>query len=324
VKRNYILDPLGEMKDMYAAYNEAIIELAEINDKIVLLYADYAAGAAGDYFRKRYPNRIYDFGIAEANLMSIAAGLADTGKIPFTHCHSIFAVGRAYNQIRQNIAYDGFNVKIVMPASGMLAYIVGASHQTIEDTAALRVIPNLAIITPADPVEAKKATKAALERQGPVAIRLARTIVPSGVPTIYREDFPFEFGRAVEVADGDDVTIISSGALLADCLSAIEMLEKEGINARLLDMHTVKPLDDKAVIKAARETGAIVTVEDVSIIGGLGGAICELVCDKFPVPVRRIGVTDRFGQSGTIEEIKEEYGLTAEDIVHAVREVKKN
>ena len=162
MKHNYIMDPLGEMKDMYAAYNEAIIELADKNDSIFLLYADYASGAAGNYFREKYPNRIYDFGIAEANLISIAAGLAATGKIPFTHCHSIFAVGRAYNQIRQNIAYDGFNVKLVMPASGMLTYVIGASHQTVEDTAALRVIPGLAIITPADPEETKKATKAAL------------------------------------------------------------------------------------------------------------------------------------------------------------------
>jgi transketolase len=317
------MDPLGEIKDMYAAYGEAVIELAEKNDRIVLLYADYPSGAAGDYFREKYPSRIYDFGIAEANLMGIAGGLAATGKIPFTHCHSIFAVGRAYNQIRQNIAYDGFNVKLVMPASGMLTYVVGASHQTIEDTAALRVIPNLAIITPADPVETKKATKAALEHPGPVAIRLGRTLFPAGVPTIYKEDFPFEFGKAVEVADGDDVTIIVSGMLLADCIDAVEILEKEGVKARLLDMHTVKPLDENAVIKAARETDAIVTVEDVSIIGGLGSAIAEVLSEKYPVPIRRVGIRDRFGQSGTIEEIKEEYGLTAKDIVNAVKDVRK-
>lgn len=321
--QDYILDTKGEAKDIYAAYNEAIVELADKDERIVLLYADYASGAAGDYFRKNFPNRIYDFGIAEANLMSIAAGLAATGRIPFTHCHSIFAVGRAYNQIRQNIAYDNFNVKIIMPASGMLTYVVGASHQTIEDTAALRVIPNIAITTPADSVEAKKATKAALEYPGPVAIRLARTIVPSGVPTIYRENLPFEFGKAVEVAKGKDVTIIVSGILLADCISAIETLKAEGIEARLLDMHTVKPLDEDAIIKAARETGAIVTVEDVSIIGGLGGAISELLSEKCPVLVKKVGVQDRFGQSGTVDEIKVEYGLTAGDIVEAVKEVMK-
>jgi transketolase len=317
------MDPLGEIKDMYAAYNEAVLELADKDSRIVLLYSDYPSGPTGDYFRKHYTNRIYDFGIAEANLMSIAAGLAATGKVPFTHCHSIFAIGRAYNQIRQNIAYDRFNVKLVLPASGMLTYAVGASHQTIEDTAALRVIPNLVIITPADAAEAKKATKAALEYTGPVAIRLARTINPSGVPTIFKEDYPFQLGKTVEVFKGDDVTVIASGILLGDCINAIKILAKEGIKVRLLDMHTVKPVDEDAIIKAARETGAIVTVEDVSVIGGLGSAVSEVLSEYYPVPIQRVGVRDRFGQSGTVEELKVEYGLTSKDVTQAVKEVMK-
>jgi transketolase len=321
MKRSYILDQSDETKDMYAAYNEAVVELADRNDKIVLLYADYPSGSAGDHFRNSYSERIYDFGIAEANLMSIAAGLAATGKIPFTHCHSIFAVGRAYNQIRQNIAYDRFNVKIILPASGMLSYVVGASHQTIEDTAALRVIPNLVLVCPADPVETKIVIKSAVEYDGPVAIRLARTLVPSGVSFIYKEDFPFELGKAVTMIDGEDITIIGSGMILTDCIQATEMLAEEGINARLLDMHTIKPIDEEAIIKSARETGAIVTVEDVSIIGGLGGAVAEVIVQNHSVPVRIVGVKDRFGQSGNIQELKEEYEISSKHIAQAVRDL---
>ncbi len=319
MKRNYVMDPLGEMKTMYEAYNEAMLELTKKDGSIVLLYGDFPRGAAGEMFQKDYPERIYDVGIAEANLITTAAGLAGAGKKPFTHCHSIFAVGRAYNQIRQNVAFDKFNVKIVLCNSGMLWTFMGGSHQIIEEIAALRAIPNLILISPSDQVQTRKATKAAAEHVGPVAIRLANP----PVPTVYGEDCPFELGKAVTLIDGEDATIISTGIMLADSLEAADILAKEGINVRLLDMHTLKPIDAASIIKAAKGTGAIVTAEDSSIIGGLGGAVAEVVVENCQVPVQRVGIKDRFGQSGTIAELKEEYALSAKYIAKAVREVIK-
>ena len=319
MKRKYVMEPLGEMKTMYEAYNDAMVELGKKYSDIVLLYGDFPRGAAGELFQKEYPDRIYDVGIAEANLITTAAGLAGAGKIPFTHCHSIFAVGRAYNQIRQNVAFDRLNVKIVLCNSGMLWVFMGGSHQIIEEITALRVIPNLVLISPADQVETRKATKAAAEHVGPVAIRLANP----PVPTVYKQEFPFELGKAVTLVDGEDATIISTGLMLSDSLTATDILAKEGINVRLLDMHTLKPIDEESIIKAAKETGAIVTVEDSSIIGGLGGAVAEIVVENSLVPVKRVGIRDRFGQSGTVEELKVEYEITANDIAKAAREVIK-
>jgi len=319
MKRKYVLEPLGEMKTMYEAYNDAMVELGKKESDIVLLYGDFPRGAAGELFQKEYPDRIYDIGIAEANLITTAAGLAGAGKIPFTHCHSIFAVGRAYNQIRQNVAFDKFNVKIILCNSGMLWIFMGGSHQIIEEITALRAIPNLVLISPADQIETMKATKAAAEYVGPVAIRLANP----PVPTVYKQEFPFELGKAVTLVDGEDATIISTGLMLSDSLAATDVLAKEGINVRLLDMHTLKPIDEGSIIKAAKETGAIVTVEDSSIIGGLGGAVAEVVVENSLVPVKRVGIKDRFGQSGTVEELKAEYEITSNDVVKAVREVIK-
>ena len=317
MKRNYVREPLGEMKTMYEAYNEAMLELVKKNGNIVLLYGDFPRGAAGELFQKDYPDRIYDVGIAEANLITTAAGLAGAGKMPFTHCHSIFAVGRAYNQIRQNVAFDRLNVKIVLCNSGMLWTFMGGSHQIIEEIAALRVIPNLVLVSPADPVETRKVTKAVAEHIGPVAIRLSN---PPG-PTIYEEEYPFELGKAVTLLDGGDATIISTGMMLADSLEAANILAREGINVRLLDMHTLKPIDEEAIISAAKETGAIVTVEDSSIIGGLGGAVAEVVVENSLLPMRRVGIRDRFGQSGTVAELKVEYEISAQHIAQAVREL---
>jgi len=319
MKRKYVMEPLGEMKAMYQAYNEAMVELVKTNEKIVLLYGDFPRGAAGEFLQKEHPDRIYDVGIAEANLITTASGMAGAGKIPFTHCHSIFAVGRAYNQIRQNVAFDKLNVKIVLCNSGMLWTFMGGSHQIIEEIAALRVIPNLVLVSPADPVETKKMTRALTEYVGPVAIRLSNP----PVPTIFKDAYPFELGKAVTVTDGEDATIISTGVMLADSLGAAEALAKQGINIRLLNMHTIKPIDEKAIINAAKETGAIVTVEDSSIIGGLGGAVAEVIAENQPVPLKRIGIKDQFGQSGTVEELKVAYELTAKDIAKAVKEVIK-
>ncbi len=319
MKRNYVMEAPGEMKAMYAAYNEAMVELARKDGNIVLIYGDFPRGAAGELFEKEYPDRIFDVGIAEANLITTAAGLAGAGKIPFTHCHSIFAVGRAYNQIRQNVAFDRFNVKMVLCNSGMLWSFMGGSHQIIEEIAALRAIPNLVLVSPADQVETRKITRAVADYVGPVAIRLANP----PVPTVYKEEYPFELGKAVTLADGEDATVIATGIMLADSLEATGILAKEGINVRLLGMHTIKPIDEESILKAARETGAIVTVEDSSIIGGLGGAVAEVAAENYLVPVRRVGIKDRFGQSGTIAELKAEYELTANDIAKAVREAIK-
>jgi transketolase len=319
MKRDYVTGSPGEMKTQYEAHNRALLELGKDDGDIVLLYGDFPRGAAGEFFQKEHPDRIYDVGIAEANLITTAAGLAAAGKIPFTHCHGIFAVGRAYNQIRQNVAYDKLNVKIVLCNSGMLWSFMGGSHQIVEEIAALRAVPNLVIVSPADPTETMKATKAAAGHIGPVALRLANP----PVPTIYKQELPFELGKAVTVVDGEDATLISTGIMLSDSLAAADMLAQEGIKVRLLDMHTLKPLDEASIIKAAKETGAIVTVEDSSILGGLGGAVAEVVVENLSIPLKRVGIKDRFGQSGTIEELKAEYGITAHDIATAVRDVIK-
>ena len=317
MKRDYVMEPLGVIKTMYEAYNEAMVELVQKDSCLILLYGDFPRGAAGELCQRDYPDRIYDLGIAEASLITTAAGLAGGGMKPFTHCHSIFAVGRAYNQIRQNVAFDKFNVKMLLCNSGMLWAFMGGSHQIVEEIAALRAIPNLVLVSPADPVETRKMTKAVAEYVGPVAIRLSN----AAVPTIYREDYPFELGKAVTLMDGEDATIISTGVMLADSLEAAEILTREGIKVRLLDMHTLKPIDEEAIISASKETGAIVTVEDSSIIGGLGGAVAEVVVENSMAPLRRVGIKDRFGQSGTVEELKEEYEISARHIAQAVRQL---
>ena len=319
MKRNYVMEPLGDMKTMYDAYNEAMLELVKKNGDIVMLYGDFPRGVAGEFLQKEQPDRIYDLGIAEASLVTTAAGLAGAGKIPFTHCHSIFAVGRAYNQIRQNVAFDKLNAKIVLCNSGMLLPFMGGSHQIIEEIAALRAIPNIVLVSPADPVETRKITRAVAEYVGPVAIRLSNP----PAPTIFKEDYPFELGKAVTLLDGEDATIIATGIMLADSLEAADTLAKEGIKVRLLDMHTLKPIDESAIISAARETSAIVTVEDSSIKGGLGGAVTEVTAENYPVPVKRVGIRDRFGQSGTVAELKVEYEISAQHIARAVRETIK-
>jgi transketolase len=314
--KEYVRESLNELKTMYQAYNEAIIELARQNDKIVLLYADFPSDIAGEFFRKEYPSRIFDFGIAEANMITAAAGLAACGKIPFTHCHGIFAVGRAYNQIRQNVAFDMLNVKIVLCNSGMLWPFMGGSHQVIEDIAALRAIPNLMVMSPADAVETKRVVKAAVEHSGPVTLRLANP----PTPIIYKdENYPFKVGKPTLLREGGDVTIFSTGMLVSESLLAANILSKEGIEAQVFDVHTIKPLDENTIIDAAKKTGAMVTVEDANIIGGLGGAVAEIVCENYPVPVKRVGVKDEFGQSGTVEELKQAYGLSAKHVAEAVK-----
>ncbi len=294
---------------MYTGHNRALIELAGKNEKIVSCYGDFAPGEVGEVFQKQFPDRIIDVGIAEGHLITSAAGLADAGFIPFTHCHALFALGRGYNQIRQNVAYDNRNVKIVLCNSGVIWGGIGPSHLAIEDLAALRAVPNLVILSPSDAVSSEKATLAAAGYVGPVILRLPS--VGASYPTLYTADLEFQIGKSITLRDGNDVAILATGILVSDALRASEELETEGIHARVLDIHTIKPLDERAVLSAAKGTGAVVTVEDASIIGGLGGAIAELLSEKYPVPIKRVGVKDQFGESGTSEEIKECYGLTA-------------
>ena len=306
---------------MYTSHNRALIELAGKNEKVISCYADFAPGEVGEVFQKQFPDRIIDVGIAEGHLITSAAGLADAGFIPFTHCHALFAVGRGYNQIRQNVAYDNRNVKIVLCNSGVIWGGIGPSHLAIEDLAALRAIPNLVILSPSDAVSSEKATLAAAGYVGPVILRLPS--VGASYPTLYTTDLEFQIGKSITLRDGNDVAILATGILVSDALRASEELETEGIHARVLDIHTIKPLDERAVLSAAKGTGAVVTVEDASIIGGLGGAVAELLSEKYPVPMRRVGVRDQFGESGTSDEIKECYGLTAPFIKKAVRAVLK-
>jgi transketolase len=308
-----------ESESMYAAHNRALIDLAKTNPKIVTCYADFPAGEAGEVFKGQFPDRIIDVGIAEAHLITSAAGLSDAGYIPFTHCHGLFALGRAYNQIRQNVAYDNRNVKIVFCNCGTIWGDIGPSHISVEDIAALRAIPNLVILSPSDSITSEKATISAAEYVGPVVIRMP--FVGAMYPKIYKDEMKFEIGQATVLRDGADVSILSTGILLTEALEAAEGLAKAGIQARVVDLLTIKPLDEERILDAARKTGAIVTVEDGNILGGLGGAVAELVSENCAVPVKRIGMKDEFGESGKSDELKRHYGLTAESIAEAVHDV---
>lgn len=319
MKSRYVREKRDTYENIYTAHNRALVELARKNKRIVSCYADFLPGEVGEVFQKQFPDRIIDVGIAEGHLITSAAGLADAGFIPFTHCHTLFALGRGYNQIRHNVAYDNRNVKIVLCNSGVIWGGMGPSHLAIEDLAALRAIPNLVILSPSDSVSSEMATYAAVDHFGPVIIRLP--FVGANYATLYTDEFKFEIGKAICLHEGDDVAILATGILVNDALEVSEELEKDGIQARVLDIHTIKPLDEEAVISSAKETGAIVTVEDASIIGGLGGAVAELISEEYPVPMRRVGVKDRFGESGKSEEIKECYGLTPPFIKKAVLEV---
>ncbi len=308
-------------ENLYSAHNRALIELARKDKRIVTCYADFPPGEAGEVFQKEFPDRIIDVGIAEGHLVSSAAGLAEAGFIPFTHCHTLFVLGRGYNQIRQNVAYDNRNVKIVLCNSGVIWGGMGPSHLAIEDLAALRAVPNLVILSPSDSVSTEKATFAAADHFGPVILRLPS--VGATYPTLYRDDLKFEIGKAICLRDGKDVTLVATGILVKDALEASVALEKKGIRARVLDIHTIKPLDEKAIVKAAKETGGIITIEDANILGGLGGAVAELTAEKYPVVVKRVGVKDQFGESGTSEEIKRCYGLMPFAIRRMVSEMIK-
>ena len=296
------------------SYGAALAEFG-VDKNIVVLDADLSKSTKTDCFKKVYPERFINVGIAEGNMMSVAAGLASTGKIVFASSFAMFAAGRAFEQIRNSIAYPKLNVKIGATHAGISVGEDGATHQCLEDIALMRSLPGMVIINPADDIEARLAVKAAIEHNGPVYMRFGRLAVEDVNPA----DYKFELGKGVQLADGTDVSIIATGLMVGEALKAREMLAADGISARVINIHTIKPLDKEIIAKAANETGAIVTCEEHYIMGGLGSAVCEAVCESIPVPVKIIG-TDRFGKSGKPAELFKEYGLTAENIAKTAKE----
>ena len=298
------------------AYGRALVKFGEQNGDIVVLDADLAKSTKTIKFKERFPERFFDMGIAEADMMGTAAGLAAAGKIVFASTFAIFATGRAWEQIRNSICYPNLNVKIAASHAGIAVGPDGASHQAIEDIAIMRVIPNMKVIVPADGVETEKAVDALINTPGPAYLRLGR----SGVPVIYEETHEFRLGKASVLREGSDVTVMAVGTMIQIAVEAAEALAKEGIEARVLNMSSLKPIDEDAIRAAAEETGAIVTAEEHSVIGGLGGAVAEVVCETSPAPVIRVGIRDKFGRSGQAGELMAAYGLSAEKIAEAARE----
>lgn len=301
------------------SYGKALVELGEKNDKVVVLDADLAAATKTGMFKKAFPDRFFDAGIAECNMIGVAAGLATTGYTVFASSFAMFAAGRAFEQIRNTIGYPHINVKIGATHAGISVGEDGASHQCCEDIALMRTIPGMVIINPADDVEARAAVLAMADYDGPAYLRFGRLAVPRINPL----DYEFKLGKGVQLCDGKDVTIIATGLMVGEALAAKETLANEGISARVINMHTIKPLDKEIVAAAARETGAIVTAEEHNIIGGLGSAVAEAVCEVCPVPVMRVGVEDKFGASGPAVEMLKIYGLTADHIVEKAKEAVK-
>ncbi len=298
------------------AYGEGLVELGKEYDNLVVLDADLAAATKTGTFKKVYPEKHFDAGIAECNMMSIAAGLASTGKLVFASTFAMFAAGRAFEQVRNSIGYPHLNVKIGATHAGISVGEDGATHQCCEDIALMRTIPGMVILNPADGIETKQALHAAAAWDGPVYLRFGRL----ALPLITDEKDEFVIGKAKELVAGNDVTIIATGLMVHEALAAAEQLKAQAISARVINMATIKPIDRECILKAAAETGAIVTAEEHNIIGGLGSAVAEVVSETAPVPVVRVGVNDTFGQSGPAAEVLKVYGLTAENIVAKAKE----
>ena len=293
------------------SYGNALAALGEKYD-FVVLDADLAAATKTGTFKKKFPERFFDCGIAEGNMMTVAAGIATTGKPVFASTFAMFAAGRAFEQVRNSIAYPHLNVKIGATHAGITVGEDGATHQCLEDLGVMRTIPGMVVLNPADDVEARACVEWALNYVGPVYIRFGRL----AVPVVFDEaDYKFEFGKNLTVREGTDVTIMATGTMLYMAIEAAEKLAEEGISARVTNVHTIKPIDKEDIIKAAKTTGCIVTAEEHNILGGLGAAVAEVVCENCPVPVLRVGVEDKFGKSGKVPALLEAYGLTTENIV---------
>ena len=298
------------------SYGNALAELGREHGNLVVLDADLAGATKTSTFKKEFPDRHFDCGIAEGNMMAVAAGLASMGMVPFASTFAMFAAGRAFEQVRNSIGYPHLNVKIGATHGGISVGEDGASHQCCEDFALMRSIPGMTVICPADDVEARAAVKAAYEFEGPVYLRFGR----SGVPVFHDEaSFRFEIGKGEVLQDGSDVAVIATGIMVSEAIKAGEELKAQGINARIINLSTIKPLDEELILKAARECGKVVTCEEHSVIGGLGEAVSALLAEKLPTPVRRIGVDDEFGHSGPAADLLKDFGLSAENIVDTVK-----
>ena len=310
---------MSEMIATRDAYGKVLVELGRENSKVVALDADLSGSTKTGLFAREFPERFFNAGIAEANMVGMAAGLAAGGMIPFASTFAVFAAGRAFEQIRQSLAYPKMNVKIVATHGGITVGEDGGSHQSIEDLAIMRALPNMTVLCPADGPETTAAIRAVAAFRGPVYIRLGR----SKVPVVFEQGCDFEIGRGATVREGSDMTFITTGLMTAQALEAAEILAEERISARVVHLGSIKPLDVDLVLRAARETGAVVTAEEHSVIGGLGGAVCEVLSEGYPVPVERVGLRDVFGQSGTAEELLAHYGLTPAHLVEAAERVLK-
>ncbi len=298
------------------SYGNALAELGREHDNLVVLDADLAAATKTGVFQKEFPDRHIDCGIAECNMMGIAAGIASTGKVPFASSFAMFAAGRAFEQVRNSIGYPHLNVKIGATHAGISVGEDGATHQCNEDIALMRTIPGMTIINPADDVEAKAAVRAAYEMDGPVYLRFGRLAVPV---INDRPDYKFEVGKGVLLREGTDVTIVATGLCVGASLEAAEQLAAEGISAEVINIHTIKPLDTELIINSAKKTGKVVTAEEHSVIGGLGSAVCDCLCEDAPTPVCKIGVYDVYGESGPAAKLLEKYGLDAQGIYEKVK-----
>jgi transketolase len=307
------------MRATRQGYGEAIIHLGGENPNIVVLDADLSKSTTSCKFQKMYPDRFFDCGVAEQSMMGIAAGLAASGKICFTGSFAIFATGRAFEPIRNTIAYSNLNVKICPSHAGIMVGADGSSHQSIEDITLMRSIPNMTVLVPADYFEAKKAVLAAAMKDGPVYVRLGR----SPLPEIYDNDVDFKIGKCHVLKSGKDVSIIAAGEMVSLALEAAKALAKEGIDAEVINIRSVKPLDRDAIIKSAKKTGAVVTAECHTVVGGVGSAVCETLSENYPVPVAMVGIRDRFGQSGEPQELLEYYGLSTLDIQQKAKQLVK-
>jgi transketolase len=310
---------MSEMIATRDAYGKTLLELGRENPRVVVLDADLSGSTKTGLFAKEFPDRFFNAGIAEANMVGMAAGLASGGMIPFASTFAVFAAGRAFEQIRQSLAYPKMNVKIVATHGGITVGEDGGSHQSVEDLAIMRALPNMTVLCPADGPETSAAIRAAAALQGPVYVRLGR----AKVPVIFPGGCDFTVGRGATLREGRDLTFITTGLMSAMALDAARILEAEKISARVIHLGSIKPLDVELVLRAARETGAVVTAEEHSVIGGLGGAVCEALAEGFPVPVERVGLRDVFGQSGTGEELLAHYGLTPAHLVEAAERVLK-
>ena len=297
------------------SYGEKITELGQKNDKIVVLDADLAEATKTSVFKKRFPNRFFDMGISEQDMLSTAAGMATCGIIPYVSTFAIFAAGRAYDQIRNSICYPKLNVKICATHAGISVGEDGATHQMLEDLGLMRGLPNMTVLSVSDDIQTKWAIEEISKIQGPVYVRLGRL----KSPVIYEENQKFEIGKGIQIGEGTDATVIATGLMVSEAILAKEELEKQGINIRVVDMHTIKPIDKELIVKCAKETKRIITIEDHSIIGGLGSAVCEVLSEEYPCKVTRMGMKDTFGKSGKAEKLLEHFGLSKDAIIEEIK-----